>query len=69
MCCCKLKKTDRNDIVYLIDWLIQKGYILKTRGKYPVLHPTSKGEHYGEIMTRQQLYALKNKLEKDRLDF
>lgn len=65
----KLKRIDRSDVVYLIDWLIQKGYILKTKGNYPVLHPTNKGMHYGEVMTRQQLFALRRKMENDRLDF
>lgn len=65
----KLKRIDRADVVYLIDWLIQKGYILKTKGNYPVLHPTNKGMHYGEVMTRQQLFTLRRKMENDRLDF
>ncbi len=54
----------REDIQYLVDWLIQNEYIRKTRGLYPVLHPTFNGEHYGEKMTRQKLQALKIKMEK-----
>ena len=54
------------DLRYLIEWLIEKGYILKTKGKYPVLHPTYKGAQYGDLMTSQQLHALKRELERDR---
>ena len=36
---------------YIIEWLIQKNYILQTKGKYPVLHPTYNGMHYTETMT------------------
>ena len=57
------------DVWYLIEWLVEKGYILKTKGNYPVLHPTYKGAQYGETMTSQQLHALRRGLEKDRLDF
>lgn len=57
------------DVRYLIEWLVEKGYILKTKGNYPVLHPTYKGAQYGETMTNQQLHALRRGLEKDRLDF
>ena len=65
----KLSGLDRNDISYLIEWLIQKRMILRTKGKYPVLHPTYNGIHYDETMSIQKLYALKKELERDRLDF
>ena len=64
-----LSNLDREDVMYLIEWLIRKKFILQTKGSYPVLHPTYKGMHYEETMTRQQMYALRKKLEKDRLDF
>ena len=64
-----LSNVGREDVSYLIEWLIGKQFILQTKGKYPVLHPTYKGMHYEETMTRQQLYALRKELEKDRLDF
>ena len=57
------------DVNNLINWLIRKGFILQTKGQYPVLHPTYKGLHYNEIMTSQQLHALKRELEGDSLEF
>jgi len=64
-----LSNVDREDILYLIEWLIEKKFILCTKGKYSVLHSTYKGIHYDETMTSQQLHALKRELERDRLDF
>ena len=60
----KLSDIDRADIKYIIEWLIKKNFILQTKGQYPVLHPTYNGTHYGEIMTSQQLHALRKELEK-----
>ena len=60
----KLSDIDREDIKYIIKWLIKKKFILQTKGQYPVLHPTYNGMHYGEIMTSQQLHALRRELEK-----
>ena len=59
----KLTGIKRSDVIFLIDWLIENEYIRKTKGMYPVLHPTYNGSHYGEIITRQKLQALKRKLE------
>ena len=59
----KLREMDREDISYIIDWLIEKHFIIKTKGLYPVLHPTYEGQHYDKTMTREQILALKNKLE------
>ena len=47
----------------MITWLITNGYILKTKGQYPVLHPTYNGIHYAEIMTEKQLKKLKKYLD------
>ena len=60
----KLSRVCRDDVTFLVEWLIQKGFILQTKGKYPVLHPTYNGQHYGETITYQKLYALKKELEK-----
>lgn len=65
----KLANINRNDIEYLIDWLIRKHFILETKGNNPVLHLTYDGEHYDKHMTSQQLHALRRELERDRLDF
>ncbi len=59
----KLAGVKRDEVDYLIDWLIENGFILKTRGPYPVLHPTYNGVHFGEVITRQKLQALKKKME------
>ena len=59
----KLAGVKRDEVDYLIDWLIENGFILKTRGPYPVLHPTYNGMHFGEVITRQKLQALKKKME------
>ena len=65
-CFGKLADVDWDDIQYIIEWMITKGFILRTNGSYPVLHPTYKGLHYGEIMSSQQLHALRRELEKER---
>ena len=59
----KLKALPREDLLFIIEWLIEKHYILKTKGMYPVLHPTYEGTHFSETITRGQLLALKRKLE------
>ena len=59
----KLVGLRREIVHFLVDWLIENGYILQTRGKYPVLHPTYNGLHYSEIITRQKLQGLRKKLE------
>ena len=58
-----LSNIGRSDLAFLIDWLIEKDFILKTKGLNPVLHPTYKGLHYAENISSQQLRALKKKLE------
>ena len=62
-CFGKLSKLKREDILYIIQWLIGKGLILRTKGRYPVLHPTYKGLHYSENMSKPQLLYLKRRLQ------
>ena len=59
----KLSEIKREDVQFLVDWLIGSHFILKTKGKYPVLHPTYNGEHYSEMITRQKLQSLKKILQ------
>ncbi|MCR5174264.1 MAG: UvrD-helicase domain-containing protein, partial [Oscillospiraceae bacterium] len=59
----KLAGIAREDVRFLVEWLIRNGFILRTKGQYPVLHPTYNGEHYGEVISSQKLHALKRKLE------
>ena len=41
-----LKEMPRETIQSIIEWMIKEHYILKTKGKYPVLHSTYEGLHY-----------------------
>ncbi len=59
-----LKTISREDVCFIVEWLIENEYIRKTRGLYPVLHQTYNGVHYSEIITRQKLQALRIKLNK-----
>ncbi len=59
----KLTEVSREDLAFIVDWLIENGYILKTKSRYPVLHHTSKGISYQTSMTVKQLKKLKGELE------
>lgn len=59
----KLDTISREELHTIIDWLIAKNYMLKTKGQYPVLHPTYNGMHYDERVTVNQLKQLKKYLE------
>lgn len=59
----KLKNLQRDDLNTIIEWLIEKHYILKTKHPlYPVLHPTYNGMHYNEFLTVNELKELYKKL-------
>ncbi len=47
----------------IVEWMIENHFILKTKGQYPVLHPTYEGMHYDEIVTGGMLKRLKKYLE------
>lgn len=49
----------------IIDWMIAEHLILKTKGKYPVLHSTYEGLHYAEVITEGKLHKLKKYLENE----
>nr|WP_276950167.1 UvrD-helicase domain-containing protein [Acetatifactor muris] len=51
----------------IIDWMIAEHLILKTKGKYPVLHSTYEGLHYAEVITEGKLHKLKKYLENGEL--
>ena len=57
-----LSEAERDDVVFIIEWLIKNGYILKTKANYPVLHPTYNGVHYDENITVRKLKELKKEL-------
>ncbi len=60
----KLASVPRDDLNLIIDWMIEKHYLLRTRGNYPVIHMTYDGYHYNETVTVATLVNLKRKLEK-----
>lgn len=60
-----LKEVSREDLQTIIEWLIANKFILKTRGKYPVLHPTYDGMHYDEKITVGKLKKIKKCLEEE----
>lgn len=60
-----LKEMPRDTIQSIIEWMIKEHYILKTKGKYPVLHSTYEGLHYSESLTQKKLEKLKKYLEEE----
>ncbi len=60
----ELTRISREDLSFIVEWLISNGFILQTKGQYPVLHPTNKGINYNTEMTTRLLNALKRELEK-----
>lgn len=60
-----LKTLPYETILTIIHWMISEHFILKTKGKYPVLHSTYQGLHYSEILTEAKLKQLKKYLETD----
>lgn len=60
----KLGSFSKEELYAMIAWLVTNNYILKTKGQYPVLHPTYNGMHYDETMTEKELKQLKKYLEK-----
>ena len=48
-----------------VEWMISEHFILKTKGKYPVLHSTYEGLHYSEEITEGKLKKLKKYLEEE----
>lgn len=60
-----LRSISREELQAMIEWLIANHFMLKTKGQYPVLHPTYDGIHYGEKMTQGQLKKLRRYLEEE----
>ena len=53
-----LKHINREDLIAIIEWLIENHFILRTKGSYPVLHPTYDGIHYDQTITAGKLKKL-----------
>jgi len=60
-----LKEMPHETVVSVIEWMIHEHLILKTKGRYPVLHSTYEGLHYSEVMTEGKLKKLKKYLEEE----
>ncbi len=57
-----LNNLSRDDLETIVEWMLDMHFILKTKGPYPVLHPTYEGTHYNETLTSSALMKLHNKL-------
>lgn len=60
-----LNDMPRDVIQSIIEWLIEQHYILKTKGQYPVLHPTYEGLHYSENTKKGKMNKLRKYLQGD----
>lgn len=60
-----LKEMPHDTIASIVEWMISEHLILKTKGKYPVLHSTYEGLHYSENITVHKLKKLKKYLEEE----
>ena len=60
-----LKDMDYDLIQAIVEWMISEHLILKTKGKYPVLHSTYEGLHYAETITPGKLNKLKKYIEEE----
>ena len=58
-----LHQIARETLVLIVEWLVENHYLLKTKGKYPVLHLTFNGIHYNEKITSHQLKKLQSILQ------
>lgn len=52
----------REEVTEVICWLIDKKYILQTKGRYPVLHITNMGLTYREHFTPRNMKSLEERL-------
>lgn len=60
-----LKEIDRESLVAIVEWAIDNHFILRTKGLYPVLHPTYEGTHYNETITANKLKKLLDYLQRN----
>lgn len=60
-----LKEMPYETVVSVVEWMISEHLILKTKGRYPVLHSTYEGLHYSENVTVQKIKKLKKYLEEE----
>jgi DNA helicase-4 len=60
-----LKSFSREELQAIIEWMVGNYLLLKTKGEYPVLHPTYEGIHYRDKITSAKLKRLKKYLEQE----
>ncbi|MCD8326940.1 MAG: UvrD-helicase domain-containing protein [Lachnospiraceae bacterium] len=60
-----LKSLPHETVCAVIEWMIGQHLILKTKQRYPMLHPTHEGLHYSEKITGKKLNGLKRYLEEE----
>ena len=53
----------RDDMRAVVQWMINNHFMLKTKAKYPVLHPTYDGIHFDKCITKRQIKDLKKYLD------
>lgn len=51
----------------VVEWMISEHYILRTKGKYPVLHSTYEGLHYSQFTTEEKLNQLREYIEESKI--
>ena len=61
----QLKNMSYDDIDTIIEWMINKHLILRTKERYPVLHSTYEGLHYSKYLGIKEIKQLKEYLEKE----
>jgi DNA helicase-4 len=59
-----LKCLSREDLAIIVEWMLDMHFVLKTKGQYPVLHPTDEGTHSDQLLTYSHLVKLHAKLTK-----
>lgn len=57
-----MKYLTRREMTEVIGWLIERNYILQTKGRYPVLHITNRGLTYKEHLTPRNTKSLLERL-------
>ena len=57
-----LKNWKREEVQTLVEWMLAEHFMLKTKERYPVLHPTYEGMHYAETLSEYNLKKLADRL-------
>ncbi len=52
----------KSEVMEVIGWLIDRNYILQTKGRYPVLHITNLGLNYRDYLTPRNMKSLMKRL-------